>query len=60
MPTATLIGRDNISFAGPANHYQLDPPLNGLHFVTVFIEPGYASVAHEWPLSQGEWTGRRC
>ena len=45
MPTATLIGRDDISFAGPANHYQLDPPLNGFHFVTVFIEPGYASVA---------------
>lgn len=45
MPTATLVGRDNISFAGPANHYQLDPPLNGLHFITVFIEPGYGSVA---------------
>ena len=45
MPTATLIGRDDISFAGPANHYELDAPLSGFQFVTVFIEPGYASVA---------------
>lgn len=45
MPTATLIGRDDISFAGPANHYQLDPPLSGFHFVTVFVEPGYGPVA---------------
>lgn len=45
MATATLIDRDVISFAGPANSYRLDPPLSGHEFVTVFIEPGYGSVA---------------
>lgn len=45
MATATLIGRDTTSYAGPANHYLLDPPLNGLPFVTVYLAPGYDIVA---------------
>lgn len=44
MATATLIERDNLTFAGPANHYKLDPPLMGHEHVMVFIEPGYASI----------------
>lgn len=44
-PIAILVNRDNITFAGLANTYQLDPPLRGYQFVTVFIEPGYGPVA---------------
>ena len=44
MATATLIERDNITFAGPANHYRLDPPLRGFEHVTVFIEPAYGGA----------------
>lgn len=44
MPTATLIDRDNLTFAGPANCYHLDPPLMGNEFVMVYIEPGYGSI----------------
>lgn len=45
MPTAVLIGRDTTTYAGPANHYLLDPPLSGLPVVTVFLQPGYDIVA---------------
>ncbi|MHD0296987.1 hypothetical protein RCF19_13960 [Rhodococcus qingshengii] len=45
MPTATLTERDNITFAGPANHYRLNPPLRGFEHVTVFIEPAYGGMS---------------
>lgn len=44
MATATLIARDNITYAGPANHYQLDPPLRGFQHVMVYMEPEYGGA----------------
>lgn len=44
MPTATLVARDNITYAGPANHYLLDPPLRGFEHVMVYMEPEYGGA----------------